>query len=176
MFSVSVNSLLKSMFSSLTFESENIEVYNMLCDSVGLTPAPNNGTLRLPLKPVGVHKPEDTPEEPEDPPSASKESARPTVPEKPSQPVRPTVHQKPTQPQRPTVPVAPTQSAKTTVSLKKPAKSSKSPAPSKGSDDQDEDSDSDSDDDNDDKDKDEGVWDWFTHKVEKVWHKITGDD
>ncbi|PTD03688.1 putative pyrophosphatase/phosphodiesterase [Fusarium culmorum] len=157
---------------------QNIEVYNMLCDSVGLTPAPNNGTLRLPLKPVGVHKPEDTPEEPEDPPSASKESARPTVPEKLSQTVRPTVHQKPTQPQRPTVPVAPTQSAKTTVSLKKPAKSSKSPAPSKGSDDQDEDSDSDSDDDNDDKDKDkdEGVWDWFTHKVEKVWHKITGDD
>ncbi|KUI73442.1 hypothetical protein VM1G_08953 [Cytospora mali] len=34
---------------------QNIEVYNILCDSLGLKPSPNNGTLRLPLKPVGVH-------------------------------------------------------------------------------------------------------------------------
>ncbi|CAN8100338.1 unnamed protein product [Discula destructiva] len=34
---------------------QNIEVYNILCDSIGLTPAPNNGTLRLPFKPVGLH-------------------------------------------------------------------------------------------------------------------------
>ncbi|KAK4200604.1 putative ectonucleotide pyrophosphatase/phosphodiesterase [Triangularia verruculosa] len=34
---------------------QNINVYNMLCDSVGITPAPNNGTLRLPLKPIGLH-------------------------------------------------------------------------------------------------------------------------
>ncbi|SPQ19046.1 a4d6cfe1-3342-4bb4-aed2-1371cafcd6ef [Thermothielavioides terrestris] len=34
---------------------QNIEVYNMLCDSVGISPAPNNGTLRLPLKPIGLH-------------------------------------------------------------------------------------------------------------------------
>ena len=34
---------------------ENIELYNIICDSIGLTPAPNNGTLRLPLKPVGLH-------------------------------------------------------------------------------------------------------------------------
>ncbi|KAI1044467.1 hypothetical protein LB505_007022 [Fusarium chuoi] len=157
---------------------QNIEVYNMLCDSVGLTPSPNNGTLRLPLKPIGVHKPEDTPEEPADPPSAPKKPARPTLPEKPSHPERPTVPQKPTQPERPTVPVAPTQSAKATVSLKKPAKPSKSAAPSKdsGGKDGDSGSDSDSDSGDDDDDKDEGIWDWFTHKVEKVWHKITGDD
>ena len=157
-------------------ELENIEVYNMLCDSVGLTPAPNNGTLRLPLAPIGIHKPEDAPEEPEDPPSSSKEPARPTTPEKPTQPERPTVHQKPTQPERPTVPVTPLQPATTTVSFKKPAKPSKSAATSKGSDGKDEDSDSDSDSDDDDDGKDEGIWDWFTHKVEKVWHKITGDD
>ncbi|KAM0252633.1 hypothetical protein ACHAP5_000924 [Fusarium lateritium] len=158
---------------------QNIEVYNMLCDSVGLTPSPNNGTLRLPLKPIGVHKPEDTPEEPEDPPTAPKESARPTVEEKPSHPERPTVPQKPSQPDRPTVPIAPSESAKsTTVSLKKPAKPSKSAAPSKESGDKDEDGDgdSDSDSDDDDDDKDENIWDWFTHKVEKVWHKITSDD
>ncbi len=28
---------------------QNIEVYNLICDSVGLDPLPNNGTLRLPL-------------------------------------------------------------------------------------------------------------------------------
>ncbi|OAQ99430.1 hypothetical protein LLEC1_07765, partial [Akanthomyces lecanii] len=34
---------------------QNTELYNLLCDSVGLTPQPNNGTLRLPLKPIGTH-------------------------------------------------------------------------------------------------------------------------
>ncbi|KAF4976217.1 hypothetical protein FZEAL_7080 [Fusarium zealandicum] len=176
---------------------QNIEVYNMLCDSVGIEPKPNNGTLRLPLKPVGVHRPEDTPEEPADPepsveakPSKPTQPARPTVPGKPSQPQRPTVGEKPTQPARPTVPVAPTESVKTqparptvpvapTESVKpttseKPKKTKPSKSAATSSHD-DEDSDSDDDDDDDD-DKDEGFWDWFTHKVEKVWHKVTGDD
>ncbi|KAG9231577.1 alkaline-phosphatase-like protein [Amylocarpus encephaloides] len=48
---------------------QNIEVYNIVCDSLGLEPKPNNGTLRLPLKPVGQHSPETTPEEPDDPPA-----------------------------------------------------------------------------------------------------------
>ncbi|KAG9985333.1 Phosphodiest-domain-containing protein, partial [Aureobasidium melanogenum] len=50
---------------------QNIEVYNLVCDSVGISPKPNNGTLRLPLKPVGLHDsmppqeiPEDLPEDP----------------------------------------------------------------------------------------------------------------
>ncbi|RYN20535.1 hypothetical protein AA0112_g10681 [Alternaria arborescens] len=34
---------------------QNIELYNIVCDTLGLEPAPNNGTLRLPLKPVGLH-------------------------------------------------------------------------------------------------------------------------
>ena len=34
---------------------QNTEVYNILCDSIGIEPKPNNGTLRLPLKPVGLH-------------------------------------------------------------------------------------------------------------------------
>ncbi|KAG9623302.1 Phosphodiest-domain-containing protein, partial [Aureobasidium melanogenum] len=49
---------------------QNIEVYNLVCDSVGILPKPNNGTLRLPLKPVGLHDsmppqeiPEDLPED-----------------------------------------------------------------------------------------------------------------
>ncbi|KAM0802327.1 alkaline-phosphatase-like protein [Usnea florida] len=34
---------------------QNTEVYNIVCDSLGLEPKPNNGTLRLPLKPIGLH-------------------------------------------------------------------------------------------------------------------------
>ncbi|KAM5483081.1 hypothetical protein MaudMau93_006479 [Microsporum audouinii] len=36
-------------------EFQNIEVYNIICDSLRIKPCPNNGTLRLPLKPVGLH-------------------------------------------------------------------------------------------------------------------------
>jgi hypothetical protein len=36
-------------------EFQNIEVYNIVCDSLGVVPHPNNGTLRLPLKPQGLH-------------------------------------------------------------------------------------------------------------------------
>ncbi|OCL05588.1 Phosphodiest-domain-containing protein [Glonium stellatum] len=48
---------------------QNIELYNIVCDSVGVTPKPNNGTLRLPLKPVGLHSDPDAPtdETPSDP-------------------------------------------------------------------------------------------------------------
>lgn len=48
---------------------QNIELYNIICDSIGLNPAPNNGTIRLPLKPVGLHnddedEPDETPSDP----------------------------------------------------------------------------------------------------------------
>lgn len=45
-------------------------MYNIVCDSLGIDPLPNNGTLRLPLHPVGLHSDEDTPpvERPADPP------------------------------------------------------------------------------------------------------------
>lgn len=46
---------------------QNIEVYNILCDSIGMVPMPNNGTYRLPMKPVGLHEPGaelDTPQDP----------------------------------------------------------------------------------------------------------------
>ncbi|KAI7787493.1 ectonucleotide pyrophosphatase phosphodiesterase 1 [Diaporthe eres] len=46
---------------------QNIEVYNILCDSLGLEPSPNNGTLRLPLRPVGVHDDVPAIEVPSDP-------------------------------------------------------------------------------------------------------------
>ncbi|KAH7069235.1 alkaline-phosphatase-like protein [Paraphoma chrysanthemicola] len=47
---------------------QNIELYNIVCDSIGITPAPNNGTLRLPLVPTGHHNDSSTPDEtPPDP-------------------------------------------------------------------------------------------------------------
>ncbi|KAK2852161.1 hypothetical protein FQN49_005308 [Arthroderma sp. PD_2] len=42
-------------------EFQNIEVYNIICDSLGINPHLNNGTLRLPLKPVGLHSDGQTP-------------------------------------------------------------------------------------------------------------------
>ncbi|KAH9883403.1 ectonucleotide pyrophosphatase/phosphodiesterase family member 1 [Xylariomycetidae sp. FL2044] len=45
---------------------QNINVYNILCDSIGLEPMANNGTLRLPLRPVGLHDPDATLEGAED--------------------------------------------------------------------------------------------------------------
>lgn len=40
---------------------ENINVYNIICDSLGIKPLPNNGTLRLPFEPKGLHSDEDAP-------------------------------------------------------------------------------------------------------------------
>lgn len=53
-------------------------MYNILCDSLGVDPVPNNGTLRLPLKPVGLHSDEDTPpvETPADPPESAETTAK----------------------------------------------------------------------------------------------------
>lgn len=55
----------------------------MLCDSVGITPQPNNGTLRLPLKPIGQHKAEDKVPIPSDP-VASSQVQQPTSVANPS--------------------------------------------------------------------------------------------
>ncbi|KIW93507.1 uncharacterized protein Z519_06112 [Cladophialophora bantiana CBS 173.52] len=40
---------------------QNIEVYNIMCDSLGIAPQANNGTLRLPLQTEGLHSEGDTP-------------------------------------------------------------------------------------------------------------------
>ncbi|KAI9367838.1 alkaline-phosphatase-like protein [Aspergillus egyptiacus] len=52
---------------------QNINVYNILCDSLGIIPHPNNGTLRLPLKPSGLHSDDDAPvlDDPSDPPATT---------------------------------------------------------------------------------------------------------
>jgi predicted AlkP superfamily pyrophosphatase or phosphodiesterase len=66
---------------------QNTEVYNIVCDSLGIQPHPNNGTLRLPLIPEGVHDDGDAPdlETPHDPP----QGARPVDEIKPGHMERP---------------------------------------------------------------------------------------
>lgn len=46
-------------------------MYNIVCDSLGIEPKPNNGTLRLPLQPIGLHsgQPATSDDIPEDLPS-----------------------------------------------------------------------------------------------------------
>jgi len=74
---------------------ENTEVYNIVCDSLGVEPKPNNGTLHLPLKPTGLHS--DTPEEPTPP-------DEPTTPVKPASPEKPSLPAKHASPDDPTFP------------------------------------------------------------------------
>ena len=61
---------------------QNTEVYNLVCDSLGITPVPNNGTLRLPLKPLGLHSDEGAqpPDIPDDPPADAKSVSEPLRP------------------------------------------------------------------------------------------------
>jgi len=61
---------------------QNTAVYGIVCDSLGLPAAANNGSLRLPLKPVGLHSLGGPGEIPEDPlPSGAKVPAIAPVPQ-----------------------------------------------------------------------------------------------
>jgi predicted AlkP superfamily pyrophosphatase or phosphodiesterase len=58
---------------------QNTEVYNIVCDSLEIIPHPNNGTLHLPLTPIGVHPGiPDTPVFPDFPPTTVGQSSVPT--------------------------------------------------------------------------------------------------
>lgn len=46
----------------------NTNVYNIICDSLGIEPRPNNGTIRLPFKTTGLHDPAAYEQPPDDPP------------------------------------------------------------------------------------------------------------
>ncbi|KAI9677995.1 MAG: hypothetical protein M1817_005939 [Caeruleum heppii] len=59
---------------------QNTEIYNIICDSFHLPPKPNNGTLRLPLKPAGLHSDVEPAEIPEDLPSSPSPSPSPSPP------------------------------------------------------------------------------------------------
>ncbi|KAF2210838.1 hypothetical protein CERZMDRAFT_27574, partial [Cercospora zeae-maydis SCOH1-5] len=46
----------------------NTAVYGIVCQSLGITPQPNNGTIELPFKTIGTHDPEEYQQPPDDPP------------------------------------------------------------------------------------------------------------
>ncbi|KAL8387426.1 hypothetical protein RB595_009911 [Gaeumannomyces hyphopodioides] len=131
---------------------QNIEVYNILCDSVGLAPVSNNGTLRLPLKPVGLHSPESPIEEQVDP-VTSAASTSSAVPSSVSSPPPPTKS------------VGAASTVTITASGTRPTETT---PPDKGESAGD-----------DDKHKTTGqkvqeLWNWVTGKIEHIWDKITG--
>ena len=67
-------------------------MYNILCDSLGVDPLPSNGTLRLPLKPVGLHSDENVPvlDTPSDPPQTTTSADPPVQTAQPSpEPTKP---------------------------------------------------------------------------------------
>lgn len=134
----------------LTLQLENINVYNILCDSVGLVPKPNNGTLRLPLSPLGTHQSEDTLEEPQDPVPAYTTSQTSAPAATSSSPAADSATPTPEK----TIQVDP-------------------PRPS-ATDDAEESEGADEDAIQKGKEAMIGIWDWITDKFDKVWNKITG--
>ncbi|GKT42405.1 putative quercetin 2,3-dioxygenase [Colletotrichum spaethianum] len=136
---------------------QNINVYNILCDSVGLIPEPNNGTLRLPLSPIGTHKLEDTPAEPEDPvppyTTTTSEMAAST-----------------------TSPVAQSTTTDKSIQVDPVPQPSSTKAATDGNQTDDDEVSQGADEDAIQKGKEamKGFWDWLTDKFGKVWDKISG--
>ncbi|KAK4102959.1 Phosphodiest-domain-containing protein [Parathielavia hyrcaniae] len=145
---------------------QNVEVYNLLCDSVGITPALNNGTLRLPLKPVGFH---DDPSASElDPPSNAVE----TYPA-PSSPTSEPTKAILVNPISTTSGLEAAPPPTITVGVDQPEAQPQPTQPPSGADDSNGDGDESSA-----VDKVESsvkdFWDWFTGKVNNWWGKVTG--
>ncbi|KAL6854239.1 Phosphodiest domain-containing protein [Trichoderma novae-zelandiae] len=150
---------------------QNTEVYNLLCDSLGVRPKPNNGTLRLPLKTIGTHDAEEDPKTPEDPvtsysisPTSSQSVKTQTIP-------RPTVPPKPTTTSTSTaLPKTPSTSTTSSPLLKPHTTSSaivETPTQEPQNGEAEEDPSGSL------KDTVAGVWDWISKELGNVWHKIT---
>ncbi|UKZ82383.1 hypothetical protein TrVFT333_010171 [Trichoderma virens FT-333] len=153
---------------------QNIEVYNLLCDSLGLKPKPNNGTLRLPLKPIGTHEAEDAPQVPVDPVTSYTIVSTSTS----SQVVKTQTIQRPSVPPEPTTSstalssISSTSlSSTTSTSLLQPHTTSSEAAVTPTEKPQD----GNKGDQNDDESSGglKGIWDWLSKEIDKVWHKIT---
>ncbi len=151
---------------------ENTNVYNMLCDSVGISPAPNNGTLRLPLKPIGLHSDPDMGiENPADPPPVETASSTSSTSPSSSTAVEHThsvVVDPVTTTESSSSPAATAPSKSIVVN---PPESQPTGKPSGDNDDNDGNSD---DGDKSLADKVHDFWDWFTGKVDEWWGKVKG--
>ncbi|PTB67920.1 Phosphodiest-domain-containing protein [Trichoderma citrinoviride] len=150
---------------------QNIEVYNLLCDSLGVRPKPNNGTLRLPLKTVGTHDDEEEPKIPEDPVTSYSVTLTPSQSVKTQTIPRPSVPPKPTTTSTSTstsLSKTPSTTSTTSSSPSKPHTTSSAVAATPTHDSAEGDDSSGSL-----KDTVTGIWDWATNELDKVWHKIT---
>ncbi|PTB74331.1 Phosphodiest-domain-containing protein [Trichoderma longibrachiatum ATCC 18648] len=154
---------------------QNIEVYNLLCDSLGVRPQPNNGTLRLPLKPIGTHDTEEEPKLPEDPvtsytiSSTSSVSVKTQTIPRPSVPPEPTTSTSSSTSSSTTSSTSPSSSS--TSSLSRPHTTSSTAAATHTQNPQDGEEEDDSSGSL--KDTVAGLWDWVSNELGKVWHKIT---
>lgn len=126
----------------------------MLCGSLGITPAPNNGTLHLPLKPLGIHAPGDFDEPVDDPALGDAETA--------------------TKGAGQSIGVDPVSVIRSTmVASDWPPTSASSSEPTEaGETDEDEDDDSSALENA--KSTMKGFWDWVKEKAGHIWGKVTG--
>jgi predicted AlkP superfamily pyrophosphatase or phosphodiesterase len=149
---------------------QNIEVYNILCDSIGMEPKPNNGTLRLPFKTLGLHDPEDKIEEPDDPPKSTVQTSAASTPTPASEPEQSEVSSASVAPSASVVPsasIAPSATPSSDASGDKPADKE----PENGNDGEGDGQGG----------KAIGVWDWISDKFDRIkegasdlWDKVTG--
>lgn len=147
---------------------ENTEVYNVLCDSVGIAPAPNNGTIRLPFKPIGLHS--DPVENPMDPVGATRISLITSISETTSSAPTRSILVNPVSTSSDPVAASPSAPPKSSgVDLPQAQPTGGQP---EGEDDQ---SDGEGgEEQNDGGSGVKGFWDWFTGKVSHWWDKVKG--
>ena len=158
----------------LTTFVENIEVYNILCDTVGLQAKPNNGTQRLPLQPVGLHIPGEeveVPDEPDVSPSLSGSANTKPLAVDPVETLRPSIEGPATGHTSNTkqVGVDPIQTPDpSTEGPATEATSTKTPQNGPSQDDDD-------DDETGDEGEPKGLWDWIQDEAKKLWDSVTGN-
>lgn len=169
---------------STDFAPENIEVYNILCDSVGISPAPNNGTLRLPLKPVGLHSDEPGAgiESPVDPVTSYTLTSSTTASTTSSIIIPTTVSTTTPAQSAPTAAdpfssavtsaVTSAKTSSTASDLNTPSTNQPNPQPTDQPLEGDNGEDSNKSSDGNSDSKTQNFWDWFTGKVSKWWGKV----
>lgn len=135
-------------------------MYNILCDSVGLTPMPNNGTMRLPLSPIGLHDIDgggpnvETPPDPVDVSTHTSADAASTL----SSSTGPT--------NEPSAVLSHSTASSPSTTTTHPVLPLPDPTPV--------DAIGDEDDDDENFSQTHSFWDWLTDKISDVWDKITG--
>ncbi|KAG5950984.1 hypothetical protein E4U53_004045 [Claviceps sorghi] len=148
---------------------QNTNVYNILCDTLGLTPVPNNGTLRLPLRPVGTHSPENQHPPPADPPIPSAVSHPDILVDVPQQPRPELLFLPTTRGGAPLRPVKAKQTPVPTPSAPGPPTRTPTPQTTAPSDAQDGPKGGDAL-----ETQVRGWWTWLTHQVGHVWDAVVG--